>query len=251
VQEIIDNNGACALKVAANRPPSSCHSRSSRASASSEARFLLAEKKAKTAAAQICFNKKQNLKEEAVKNKLAAEEQAVRHERRVKEVEIERQQLENQFMEVELNKLDNIADELEEAASRTDVLKPPEPRCSTDVKLQFNHEIGATNSFKNPQFLNLGRPRPNFLATANNNEPIEQNNINHTQNTDLSKLTQILARQHEKSTLPQRKLEIFSGEDVTKYPKFIKSFVQLVHNKCNNPSYCLYYLEQYTDGRAR
>ena len=43
---------------------------------------------------------------------------------------------------------------------------------------------------------------------------------------------------------------MFSG-DVMSYPSFIAAFDVLIESKVDNPSECLYFLDQYTSGKAK
>lgn len=51
-------------------------------------------------------------------------------------------------------------------------------------------------------------------------------------------------------TLPQPSMEVFSGGPIN-YCDFLRTFEHQVEQKIQNPSFCLYYLVQYTSGRVQ
>ena len=65
-----------------------------------------------------------------------------------------------------------------------------------------------------------------------------------------TELTKMIAAQQLKNSLPSHKPPIFSG-DVMEYPALITAFDTLVESKVKDPTELLYYLEQYTTGKAK
>ena len=55
----------------------------------------------------------------------------------------------------------------------------------------------------------------------------------------------------EKAELPKRELIVLDGTDVTEFSSFIRSFMRTVLSKCEEDSYKLFYLEQFTAGLAK
>jgi hypothetical protein len=84
---------------------------------------------------------------------------------------------------------------------------------------------------------------PNLVVDVN---PYEQFLKIQQQQTEL---TRIMATHQLKTTLPSHKPPKFSG-DVMEYPAFITAFDTLVESKVDDSIELLYYLEQYTTGKA-
>ena len=65
-----------------------------------------------------------------------------------------------------------------------------------------------------------------------------------------TELTQMIATQQARSLLPSHEPSTFSG-DVMSYPAFIAAFKTLIESKVDNSSELLYFLDQYTSGKAK
>ena len=65
--------------------------------------------------------------------------------------------------------------------------------------------------------------------------------------TEVSKM---IVTQQARSLSPSHKPPMFSG-DVMSYPSFIAAFDVLTESKVDNTSECLYFLDQYTSGKAK
>ena len=177
-------------------------------SSTSSARVRLAENKAK-----IIAEKAYNEKIAALENKLVQQEQE--HKRKLREAETERKLLENSVLEQELDKLDGIAEVLE---------NEPGPSCS---------------------FL------PNQRQSRRLPEKEKNENYDHDLLSVLQKQNEIslsIARHQHKAELPKRELCVFNGKDVTEYKPFISNFKRTIEDKCALSADCLYYLLQYTTG---
>ena len=73
-----------------------------------------------------------------------------------------------------------------------------------------------------------------------------ENKILKQQNTIMKELV----IQQQRTTLPRREMFVFNG-DLTQYQTFCRSFKALIEDKEPDPSSKLYYLEQFTSGRAQ
>ena len=65
-----------------------------------------------------------------------------------------------------------------------------------------------------------------------------------------TELTQMIATQQARSLLPSHEPPTFSG-DVMSYPAFVAAFETLIESKVDNSSELLYFLDQYTSGKAK
>ena len=65
-----------------------------------------------------------------------------------------------------------------------------------------------------------------------------------------TELTQMIATQQARSLLPSHEPPTFPG-DVMSYPTFIAAFETLIECKVDNSSELLYFLDQYTSGKAK
>jgi hypothetical protein len=66
-----------------------------------------------------------------------------------------------------------------------------------------------------------------------------------------NEISNLLARNQEEASLPPKKLEPFSGEDVTEFKAFMSKFESVIESKCTNNVDRLAFLEQYTSRDAR
>jgi len=190
---------------------------SSACSRTSSARVKLAELKAKLAADKV-YNEKLN------ELKL----QEVQREIELRKLEEEKQKIEHDVLEAELTKLDEIANELENAS----VVTPPEPTFAMQTPVKLPPPLQASTAFQNPP---VNPPVTKIV------EVIEKQN----------EISLKIAKHQEKAELPKRELSVFNGEDIVEYRAFIQNFKRTITKKCESPADCFYYLEQYTSGFAR
>lgn len=191
---------------------------SSRISNTSSGRVRLAEKKARLTAKKIYNSKLTDLERKKFEENKQIEEKEMEHKIKKRELKAESLEVEHQILENELSKLDDIADliEVDGMSDNPTAMKLP---TSTNM-------------------VSMGQDR------------IENGNLLEV----LSKQTDIslkIMKHQEKAELPKREIEIFDGEDVTKYRSFIQNFTQTIEIKCDKRADCLYYLEQYTAGVAK
>lgn len=234
---------------------------------SSVARFKLAEKKAQVSAEKVYQNKLIQIEEDELKNKIKR-----------KKIELEKQELEASILQTELDKLDGIADTLDDLAGniplQTDYNASfPDPPIEENIKFPFidnktkytspqtiyvnnqnppsngidetprptRQSTNAMNSGLNSTEERRSRPRQaseQFLGRFQNNEHF----MNSTGNPfDMSIISRILQKQNdislrlvknqEKATLPKKEIQLFDGNDITKYRRFINTFMLQIHNK--------------------
>lgn len=65
-----------------------------------------------------------------------------------------------------------------------------------------------------------------------------------------NEITTLLIKQHQRSFLPKRDIQIFDGDPLQFYT-FMRAFENAVESKADSFSDCLYFLEQFTRGRPR
>ena len=89
-----------------------------------------------------------------------------------------------------------------------------------------------------------------FQCSPGSVEKIDMNKEFHEIKKRQTELTEIIATQQLKRSLPTHEPPTFSG-DIMEYPAFITAFETLIESKVKNPTELLYYLEQYTEGKAK
>lgn len=111
---------------------------------------------------------------------------------------------------------------------------------------QYDHSLPPlrTLDFHSPL-----RPHSPESRPAANNLDFNSKIIEVLQNQ--TELSRSLIRQQERSSLPRKELEVFSGSNLTDFKMFIDKFEHLIEKSCNNEKDKLLYLQQYTSGRAR
>jgi len=181
-------------------------------SKTSSARVKLAERKAKLIA-EKAFEK----------TLIDLEDAELKHKRKLRETETAKLELEQSILEKELDKLDTIADRIE----------------NTCLEDPFEENSSEGDSKEN---------EATFMKKENNgNENNKIFEVLRKQNEISSKI----AKHQEKAELPKREVPVFDGEDITKYQSFIQNFNRTIKEKCDNEADCLYYLEQFTAGAAK
>ena len=105
----------------------------------------------------------------------------------------------------------------------------------TDTKLSCNSKEEHVYTFeRDPSRVESARPDQDYL------------DIQRKQ----AELSQMIVIQQARSLLPSHEPPTFSGE-VMSYPAFIAAFETLIESKVDNSSERLYFLDQYTSGKAK
>ena len=105
----------------------------------------------------------------------------------------------------------------------------------TDTKPSCNNKEEYTYTFeRDPSCVESARPDQDYL------------DIQRKQ----AELSQMIVTQQARSLLPSHEPPTFSG-DVMSYPAFIAAFETLIESKVDNSSERLYFLDQYTSGKAK
>ena len=176
----------------------------------SSARIKLAEKKAKLTAEKFYNERLTQL-----------EKEELQHKQNVRRAQEEKLQIEQNILQEELDKLDDIAPNIEKQPYN---VLGSRPNINEDCRHEAPYHLHRDATGRDASLIDVLR---------------KQNEISRT-----------IVRHQEKAELPKEELQIFDGKDVTKYPSFIANFTRIVHNKCDNDADRLYYLEQYTSGLA-
>ena len=104
-----------------------------------------------------------------------------------------------------------------------------------DTKLLCNNKEECKYTFeRDPSCVEITRPNQDYL------------DIQRKQ----AELSQMIVTQQARSLLPNHEPPMFSGE-VMSYPAFIAAFETLIESKVDNSSERLYFLNQYTSGKAK
>lgn len=133
-----------------------------------------------------------------------------------------------------------------------DVLAVPDPASVVRPRQGFAEQMygrsfGPEAPYQEVQTAN-GRQMGHILnsQTQSGNNQNDMVGIMQKQNES----TALLVQQNTSSVLPPRNLQNFDG-DPLQYKSFIRAFENVVEKKTNNPSDCLYFLEQYTRGQPK
>ena len=105
----------------------------------------------------------------------------------------------------------------------------------TDTKPSCNSKEECTYTFeRDPSCVESARPDQDYLGIQRKQ----------------AELSQMIVTQQARSLLPSHEPPTFSGE-VMSYPAFIAAFETLIESKVDNSSERLYFLNQYTSGKAK
>ncbi|XP_047741664.1 uncharacterized protein LOC125179586 [Hyalella azteca] len=251
---------------ASQREPDACSSHGSRRSGSvrsaassttSSARVKLAQQRAKTYAEKALFEKEERLKEKEMairRSQLQQEEERKRIQLQQEEerkriqlqqeeerkriqlqqeeelekinlqkrrIEIEKADIENKVLEEQLDSLEERRDSMDiSSSSESIILRKTSKRLCTNRGLENCPSAAISGALTQDVFINV----------------LEKQN----------EISSLLARNQEEASLPPKKLEPFSGEDVTEFKAFLNKFESVIESKCTNNLDRLAYLEQYT-----
>ena len=219
-------------------------SRSSAESATSTTRARLAERKAKLGAER------------------AFSEKVARLQNELRKAELDKQAMEHDLLERELNKLEGVEENVHQNLPGCNV----EPDDGEPVTLDLiaggghqastrDHEANFNKDSSNRQQTPANDFRPsNLNRDTSGRQPRAANNHENTLMEILRQQNEItlnMTRQQSRSELPKKELVHFDGSDITRFQSFMRSFMCNIHNKCETAVDKLYYLEQFTAGAAQ
>ena len=234
-----------------NLPNPSLKSRSSKSSTSS-ARVRLAEARARLEAEKLYNQKLAALEAEKREHRRKVEEQEQAYQKKCRDAEIARKELECHLLQRGLDNLDGIA-----GSSRLDDGNVDH---SNAANFNLNH---SDETDANVVPANRGNA---ILRNVRHNDRQSGSQAPHTRGrfdamyAGENELTNVLRRQNEislamvrhqeKAELPKRELKVFDGMDITDFRPFMHNFIRTVEDKCDNSADRFYYLLQFTTGVA-
>lgn len=203
-------------------------SNSSCKTSASSARVKLAENKAKIVA-EKAFNEELEV----------LEKEKLEHQRKMREVELKRKEIENTVLEAELNKLDL------DWSMRDEVKVSPDPLIVFQSKLNPDATVFDSRA-----------DIPDVKTVPLNQSRYQQYNDQYSNRELLdvmrkqNEISLSMARYQEKAELPKREIKPFDGREISDFIPFIENFKLTVESKCDTDADKLYYLLQFTQGTA-
>ena len=256
---------------------SSRHSRGSHSSSSST-KLRLIEAKARAAALEVearFLKEKQALR-------MASEELELRQ--KIAEAKAEERTYEEFDEEQNIDGMNNYLEGVKAKLTATPFLSEAKPNDHTTLRVPFGRTVATTPPVTAPTFVTTAGVNPAARPFVSRNPPIKEEygtpidtKLSHIKGEECvhkfdsdpsggesakpdqsylnihrkqTELTQMIATQQARSLLPSHEPPTFSG-DVMSYPAFIAAFETLIESKVDNSSELLYFLDQYTSGKAK
>ena len=256
---------------------SSRHSRGSHSSSSST-KLRLIEAKARAAALEVearFLKEKQALR-------MASEELELRQ--KIAEAKAEERTYEEFDEEQNIDGMNNYLEGVKAKLTATPFLSEAKPNDHTTLRVPFGRTVATTPPVTAPTFVTTAGVNPAARPFVSRNPLIKEEygtpidtKLSHIKGEECvhkfesdrsggesakpdqsyldihrkqTELTQMIATQQARSLLPSHEPPTFSG-DVMSYPAFIAAFETLIESKVDNSSELLYFLDQYTSGKAK